>query len=65
MDLSKQDRRRQNMARVLDDRNDVVSVGTYVNDALTIDEVQRVEVPHPGPTCKADCRDTPPSTSPA
>jgi adsorption protein B len=43
----------------------VVFVGTYINDQRTIDEVERmrrrykqlhrVEVPHAGPTCKADC----------
>jgi len=55
----------ENMVAVLDYRNYVVFVGTYVNDAATIKEVERmrrrykqlkrVEVPHPGPTCKADC----------
>lgn len=55
----------ENMVAVLDYRNYVVFVGTYVNDAATIAEVQRmqrryrqlkrVEVPNPGPTCKADC----------
>jgi adsorption protein B len=55
----------QNMVEVLDYRNYVVFIGTYMNDPATIDEadrmcrryrqVRRVEVPHPGPTCKADC----------
>jgi adsorption protein B len=46
----------------------VVFIGTYCNDRETIDEVERVrrryrqvrrvEVPHPGPTCKADCLNT-------
>jgi adsorption protein B len=55
----------QNMAEVLEYRNYRVFVGTYPNDQPTIDEVermtkrypqlQRVEVPHPGPTSKADC----------
>ncbi|WP_051709677.1 glycosyl transferase family protein [Andreprevotia chitinilytica] len=55
----------ENMVTVLDYRSYVVFVGTYVNDAATIAEVERmrrryrqlkrVEVPHPGPTCKADC----------
>jgi adsorption protein B len=55
----------QNMVEVLEYRNYRVFVGTYPNDRATIDEVermvkrypqlQRVEVPHPGPTCKADC----------
>lgn len=55
----------ENMVAVLDYRSYVVFVGTYVNDAATITEVQRmqrryrqlrrVEVPNPGPTCKADC----------
>lgn len=55
----------QNMVEVLDYRNYRVFVGTYPNDQPTIDEVermakrypqlQRVEVPHPGPTSKADC----------
>ncbi|PLZ04496.1 type II secretion system protein E [Burkholderia sp. WAC0059] len=53
------------LVRVLDYTNYVVFVGTYRNDAPTIAEVermrrrykqlQRVEVPHDGPTCKADC----------
>lgn len=55
----------ENMMTVLDYRNFVVFVGTYVNDPATIAEVERmrrryrhlvrVEVPIPGPTCKADC----------
>ncbi len=55
----------QNMVEVLDYHNYVVFVGTYVNDPATIEEVERmkkryrqvvrVEVPHPGPTSKADC----------
>ncbi len=55
----------ENMITVLDYRNYVVFVGTYVNDPATIAEVERmrrryrhlvrVEVPIPGPTCKADC----------
>ncbi|MFM0741153.1 glycosyl transferase family protein [Paraburkholderia xenovorans] len=55
----------EDMVRVLDYRNYVVFVGTYRNDAQTIAEVERmrrrykqlrrVEVPHDGPTCKADC----------
>lgn len=55
----------ENMVSTLDYRNYVVFVGTYVNDQRTIDEVERmrrryrllhrVEVPHAGPTCKADC----------
>jgi adsorption protein B len=55
----------ENMVKVLNYRNYVIFVGTYVNDTRTISEVdrmrrrykqlRRVEVPHPGPTCKADC----------
>lgn len=55
----------ENMIDVLDYREYVVFVGTYPNDAQTIGEVermqrryrrlQRVEVPHAGPTSKADC----------
>jgi len=55
----------ENMMTVLNYRNFVVFVGTYVNDPATIAEVERmrrryrhlvrVEVPIPGPTCKADC----------
>ena len=53
------------MINVLDYREYVVFVGTYPNDQQTIDEVERmrrrykrlrrVEVPHDGPTSKADC----------
>ncbi|BDU68789.1 bacteriophage N4 adsorption protein B [Geothrix oryzae] len=45
--------------------NYLIFVGTYVNDSETQTEVdrmarryrnvRRVDVPHPGPTCKADC----------
>ncbi|HYF20837.1 MAG TPA: glycosyl transferase family protein [Ramlibacter sp.] len=55
----------QNMVEVLEYRQYRVFIGTYPNDQPTIDEVekmvkrypqiQRVEVPHPGPTSKADC----------
>jgi len=55
----------ENMVSTLDYHNYVVFVGTYINDPRTIDEVERmrrrykqlhrVEVPHEGPTCKADC----------
>ncbi len=55
----------EDMVRVMDYRNYVVFVGTYQNDPQTIAEVERmrrrykqlrrVEVPHDGPTCKADC----------
>ncbi|WP_206950667.1 glycosyl transferase family protein [Trinickia acidisoli] len=55
----------EDMVRVLDYRRYIVFVGTYRNDARTIEEVERmrrryrqlrrVEVPHDGPTCKADC----------
>jgi adsorption protein B len=55
----------ESMVQVLDYRQYVVFLGTYPNDAETIAEaermarryrqVRRVEVPHPGPTCKADC----------
>lgn len=55
----------ENLVEVLEYQNYVVFVGTYVNDAKTIEEVERmqkrykqlhrVEVPHAGPTCKADC----------
>ena len=55
----------ENMVEVLEYQNYVVFVGTYLNDARTIEEVERmrirykqlhrVEVPHAGPTCKADC----------
>jgi len=55
----------ENMVSIMDYKNYVIFVGTYVNDAATIAEVERmrrrykqlrrVEVPNPGPTCKADC----------
>ncbi|WGS53255.1 glycosyl transferase family protein [Paraburkholderia sp. D15] len=55
----------EDMVRVLDYRAYTVFVGTYQNDPATIAEVERmrhrykhlhrVEVPHDGPTCKADC----------
>ncbi|MCO8168997.1 glycosyl transferase family protein [Pseudomonas sp. 21LCFQ02] len=55
----------ENMVSTLDYKHYVVFVGTYINDQRTIDEVERmrrrykqlhrVEVPHAGPTCKADC----------
>lgn len=55
----------ETMISTLDYRNYRIYVGTYCNDARTIAEVERmrrryrtlvrVEVPHPGPTCKADC----------
>jgi adsorption protein B len=55
----------QNMVEVLEYSNYQVFIGTYVNDQATIEEVERmarrfprihrVVVPHPGPTCKADC----------
>jgi adsorption protein B len=55
----------QNMIEVMEYTNFRVFIGTYPNDQPTIDEVekmvrrypqlQRVEVPHPGPTSKADC----------
>jgi adsorption protein B len=55
----------QSMVSVLDYRDYVIFVGTYINDAATTGEVERmrrryrqlkrVEVPHPGPTSKADC----------
>ncbi|MDB5956134.1 glycosyl transferase family protein [Ramlibacter sp.] len=55
----------ENLVQVMDYREYVVFIGTYCNDAETIAEVERVrrryrqvhrvEVPHPGPTCKADC----------
>jgi bacteriophage N4 adsorption protein B len=55
----------RNMVEVLDYKNYTVFVGTYVNDPATAEEVERmmkrypqvrrVEVPHPGPTSKADC----------
>jgi bacteriophage N4 adsorption protein B len=55
----------ENMVEVLDYRDYTIFVGTYVNDPDTIGQVERmrrryrhlvrVEVPNPGPTCKADC----------
>ena len=55
----------ENMVEVMEYQNYVVFVGTYFNDPRTINEVERmrtrykqlyrVEVPHDGPTCKADC----------
>lgn len=55
----------ENMVKVLDYRAYTIFVGTYCNDSATITEVERmrrrykhlvrVEVPHNGPTCKADC----------
>ena len=55
----------ENMVEVLEYKNFAVFVGTYANDPETIQEVERmmtrykqlhrVEVPHEGPTCKADC----------
>jgi adsorption protein B len=55
----------ENMVTTLDYKNYLIFVGTYVNDPATIAEVERmrrrfrqlirVEVPHSGPTCKADC----------
>jgi adsorption protein B len=55
----------ENAVREIDYANYVIFVGTYINDQETIFEVERmrrryrrvirVEVPHGGPTCKADC----------
>lgn len=55
----------ENMVSTLEYKNYSIFVGTYQNDARTIHEVERmrrryrqlvrVEVPHDGPTCKADC----------
>ena len=55
----------ESMVGTLDYRNYRIFVGTYVNDDRTIAEVERmrgryrqlerVEVPHAGPTSKADC----------
>ncbi|NYT58419.1 glycosyl transferase family protein [Alcaligenaceae bacterium] len=55
----------ENMVSTLEYTNYMIFVGTYCNDARTIEEVERmrrrykqlvrVEVPHAGPTCKADC----------
>jgi len=54
-----------NTIRNIDYRNFHVFVGTYVNDPDTQHEIEEVMrhhanvtqliVPHPGPTCKADC----------
>ena len=54
-----------NMVSTLEYKEYTIFVGTYRNDARTIAEVERmrrryrqlvrVEVPHDGPTCKADC----------
>ncbi|MDQ8031590.1 type II secretion system protein E [Bordetella genomosp. 1] len=55
----------ENMVATLEYKNYMIFAGTYQNDARTIQEVERmklryrqlvrVEVPHDGPTCKADC----------
>lgn len=55
----------ENMVGALDYRAYTIFVGTYQNDPATIAVVERmrrrykqlvrVEVPHDGPTCKADC----------
>lgn len=55
----------ENMVSTLEYKEYRIFVGTYRNDARTIREVEqmrvryrhlsRVEVPHDGPTCKADC----------
>lgn len=55
----------ENLVATFDYRHYVIFVGTYCNDAPTIREVermrrryrqlQRVELPNPGPSCKADC----------
>lgn len=55
----------ENLVSSLEYTSYVVFIGTYQNDPATIAEVermtrryrqvQRVEVPHDGPTCKADC----------
>lgn len=55
----------ENMVSTLEYKNYMIFAGTYQNDARTIKEVERmrrryrqlirVEVPHDGPTCKADC----------
>lgn len=55
----------ENMVSTLEYKKYMVFVGTYKNDERTIQEVERmrrryrhlvrVEVPHDGPTCKADC----------
>ncbi|GGA98934.1 bacteriophage N4 adsorption protein B [Brucella endophytica] len=55
----------ENMLKALDYQSYRIFVGTYRNDASTTEEVERlaeryeritrIEVPHDGPTCKADC----------
>lgn len=55
----------ETMVSTLEYKNYMIFAGTYQNDQRTIDEVERmrrryrklirVEVPHDGPTCKADC----------
>lgn len=55
----------ESMVGTLDYKNYMIFVGTYRNDERTKGEVERmrrryrqlvrVEVPHDGPTCKADC----------
>ncbi|WP_323016319.1 glycosyl transferase family protein [Castellaniella sp.] len=55
----------ENMVSTLEYKEYRIFVGTYRNDSKTIREVERmrvryrhlsrVEVPHDGPTCKADC----------
>ncbi|MBF5007702.1 glycosyl transferase family protein [Diaphorobacter caeni] len=55
----------ESMVSTLEYKNYMIFVGTYQNDERTKNEVERmrrryrqlirVEVPHDGPTCKADC----------
>lgn len=55
----------ESMVATLEYKNYVIFVGTYCNDPATAAEVdrmrrrykqlRRVDVPNPGPTCKADC----------
>ena len=55
----------ETMVSTLEYKDYMIFAGTYQNDQRTIDEVERmrrryrklirVEVPHDGPTCKADC----------
>lgn len=55
----------ETMVSTLEYKNYMIFAGTYQNDERTIKEVERmrrryrqlvrVEVPHDGPTCKADC----------
>lgn len=55
----------ENMVKALDYQAYTIFVGTYRNDTATIAQIERlrerykqivrVEVPHDGPTCKADC----------